>query len=334
MPLRLPDKWVWDFWLARDAQQHHVFYLQAPRSLGGRELRHHNASIGHAVSSDLRRLARPPRRAPPGARGQLGRPRHLDRQRDRARRPLAHALHRHQPQRTRADPAHRARRLGRPRPLDEAPGEPGPRGRRPLVRAARPDPLARPVLARPVAVRRPGSTARFHVPDHRAVPRRRADGAGVVAHARSRRPRRLGGPAAAHPAGRLRPGRVPAARPLDGRYRILFSCLGRRPLGGAQRNGSGRRRHRHVRLLRATSSTVPIRRARRRSPHPTALGPLYAGKLVESESASWAFMAFRGAGDRDFVGELTDPLPLQIDDARRLRLAVDAPHPSSRLGAR
>src|SRR3954465_15185691 len=53
MPLCLPDKWVWDFWFARDAQ-HHVFYLQAPRSLRRSELRHHNASIGHSVSSDLR----------------------------------------------------------------------------------------------------------------------------------------------------------------------------------------------------------------------------------------------------------------------------------------
>src|SRR5438477_10851503 len=53
MALRLPDKWVWDFWLARDTR-HHVFYLQAPRSLGRSELRHHSASIGHAVSRDLR----------------------------------------------------------------------------------------------------------------------------------------------------------------------------------------------------------------------------------------------------------------------------------------
>ena len=45
------------------------------------------------------------------------------------------------------------------------------------------------------------------------------------------------------------------------------------------------------------------------------LGPLYAGKLVEVEPGDWRFMAFRGDGDRDFVGELTDPLPLRIDDA-------------------
>src|SRR3712207_8946841 len=54
MTLRLPDKWVWDFWLVRDGTDYHAFYLQAPRSLGDPELRHLNASIGHAASKDLR----------------------------------------------------------------------------------------------------------------------------------------------------------------------------------------------------------------------------------------------------------------------------------------
>jgi beta-fructofuranosidase len=51
---RLSDRWIWDFWLARDGNDHHVFYLQAPRSLGNPELRHRAATIGHALSSDLR----------------------------------------------------------------------------------------------------------------------------------------------------------------------------------------------------------------------------------------------------------------------------------------
>jgi beta-fructofuranosidase len=54
MALRLPDKWLWDFWLAQDGPDYHVFYLQAPRSLEKPELRHWNVSIGHAVSQDLR----------------------------------------------------------------------------------------------------------------------------------------------------------------------------------------------------------------------------------------------------------------------------------------
>jgi beta-fructofuranosidase len=54
MTLRLADKWIWDFWLAQDGLDYHVFYLQAPRSLGDPDLRHWNVSIGHAVSRDLR----------------------------------------------------------------------------------------------------------------------------------------------------------------------------------------------------------------------------------------------------------------------------------------
>jgi beta-fructofuranosidase len=54
MSLRLPDKWIWDFWLVRAGDEQHIFYLQAPRVLGEPALRHRNASIGHAVSRDLR----------------------------------------------------------------------------------------------------------------------------------------------------------------------------------------------------------------------------------------------------------------------------------------
>ena len=54
MTLHLEDRWIWDFWLAVDGSDHHVFYLQAPRALGDPELRHRNATIGHAVSRDLR----------------------------------------------------------------------------------------------------------------------------------------------------------------------------------------------------------------------------------------------------------------------------------------
>ncbi len=52
--LQLADKWVWDFWLARDGDDFHMFFLQADKSLGDPELRHWNVSIGHALSRDLR----------------------------------------------------------------------------------------------------------------------------------------------------------------------------------------------------------------------------------------------------------------------------------------
>lgn len=48
----LADDWVWDFWTAVDGPDLHLFFLKAPRSLGDPELRHRNASVGHAVSRD------------------------------------------------------------------------------------------------------------------------------------------------------------------------------------------------------------------------------------------------------------------------------------------
>ena len=53
MGLRIEDKWVWDFWLTTDEDRYHVFYLQAPRSLVDPDLRHVNATVGHAISEDL-----------------------------------------------------------------------------------------------------------------------------------------------------------------------------------------------------------------------------------------------------------------------------------------
>lgn len=54
MALHLSAKWLWDFWFAQDGSDYHIFYLQASRSLLKEELRHWNVSIGHAVSQDLR----------------------------------------------------------------------------------------------------------------------------------------------------------------------------------------------------------------------------------------------------------------------------------------
>jgi beta-fructofuranosidase len=69
---RSETHWRWDFWFAPedppedDTEDHtgdgpgaargrvHLFYLFAPKSLGDPELRHVNARVGHAVSTDLR----------------------------------------------------------------------------------------------------------------------------------------------------------------------------------------------------------------------------------------------------------------------------------------
>lgn len=53
MAFNRPDYWVWDFWFADDGERFHLFYLHAPKSLGHPDLRHRNARIGHATSTDL-----------------------------------------------------------------------------------------------------------------------------------------------------------------------------------------------------------------------------------------------------------------------------------------
>jgi beta-fructofuranosidase len=51
--LRLTDFWVWDSWIADDGDLYHLFFLQAPRSLGDYARRHIHARVGHATSRDL-----------------------------------------------------------------------------------------------------------------------------------------------------------------------------------------------------------------------------------------------------------------------------------------
>lgn len=52
--LNLANAWTWDFWLARQGDTYHLFFLQASRALGDPDRRHYRASVGHATSTDLR----------------------------------------------------------------------------------------------------------------------------------------------------------------------------------------------------------------------------------------------------------------------------------------
>lgn len=53
MTLALDDKWVWDSWYVHDGEQWHGYFLQADKSLIDPRRRHRNVSVGHAVSRDL-----------------------------------------------------------------------------------------------------------------------------------------------------------------------------------------------------------------------------------------------------------------------------------------
>lgn len=51
--LHVPDRWIWDSWIADDGADYHLYFLHAPSTLGDPSLRHAWARIGHAVSPDL-----------------------------------------------------------------------------------------------------------------------------------------------------------------------------------------------------------------------------------------------------------------------------------------
>lgn len=54
MALRLADRWIWDSWYVWDGDICHAFYLCASRGLGDSNRRHRYTNIGHASSKDLK----------------------------------------------------------------------------------------------------------------------------------------------------------------------------------------------------------------------------------------------------------------------------------------
>jgi glycosyl hydrolase family 32 len=51
--LRIPGEWIWDSWVADDGERYHLFFLRAPATPEDPPRRHTNATIGHAVSTNL-----------------------------------------------------------------------------------------------------------------------------------------------------------------------------------------------------------------------------------------------------------------------------------------
>ena len=69
MSLRLESDWMWDFWHAREASRHQLVVLRAPRTSDDPDRRHLAATMGHAVSDDLTTwelLPQPIHRGEPG----------------------------------------------------------------------------------------------------------------------------------------------------------------------------------------------------------------------------------------------------------------------------
>jgi beta-fructofuranosidase len=321
--LRLPDKWVWDFWLARDGAQHHIFYLQAPRALGQPALRHQNASIGHAISSDLHSWRVLPDALHPGREG------------------------------TWDDLATWTGSVidydGRWYMLYTGINR-GERGLIQRIGLARSDDLvhwekyaANPVLEadarwyelldlkrwrdqswRDPWVFRDPADGSFHALITARSPLGRADGAGVVAHARSGDLVEWEVLQPLTEQGEFAQVEVPQLVRLNGRYELLVSCLAEdhsrqrlERIGSPGRTGTF--------AFTAEDLFGPYSPPDGPLAAPDGpLGTLYAGKLIETDADGWRFMAFRGGSDGDFLGELTDALPAHNDAHGRIVVAYPA----------
>jgi beta-fructofuranosidase len=316
MPLRLPDKWVWDFWLARSDGAHHVFYLQAPRLLGDTSLRHHHASIGHAVSTDLRQW-RPVGDAvlpgPPGSWDDLATWTGSVIEHDDRWHMLYTGINRSE--------GGLIQRVGlavsddllhwRKHPANPVLESDGRWYEQLDLERWRDQSWRDPWLYRDGA-------GRFNVLLTARSRDGEPDGAGVVARAVSTdlvdwqvRP-----PLTA--CGDFAQVECPQLVELDGRRVILFSCL-------AEDHSAARRERLGVGGVTGTFTYVSnepdeafVAGASPVVAPDSSEGPLYAGKLVD-DAGNWAFMGFRGAGDRDFVGELSDPIRVRLDPDGSLR---------------
>lgn len=322
MALRLPDKWIWDFWLARTGDEHHIYYLQAPRELGDPELRHHNASIGHAVSRDLRTWRVLPDALHPGPDGSwddLATWTGSVIEHDGRWYMLYTGIKRSEQGLVQRIGLAVSDDLGH---WDKHPANPV------LEADARWYELLDRKRWRDQSWRDPWL---FRDPDgsfHALITARSCagtpDGAGVVAHARSLDLVRWEVLPPVTTGGEFAQVEAPQLVRLSGRYQILVSCLAED--------------HSRARLERlgvpGQTGTFSLSADRLLGPYSSPEGPLaapdgplgtlYAGKLVEESPGTWSFMAFRGGEDDDFLGELTDPLRVRENTDGRLVVSYPA----------
>lgn len=321
MALRLPDKWVWDFWLARRDGEHHIFYLQAPRSLGDPELRHHNASVGHAVSGDLESWTVLPDALRPGSHGEwdgLATWTGSVIEHDGRWYMLYTGI-------SQADGG-LIQRIGlavsddlmvwrkHPRnPVLEADG----RWYELLDLASWRDQSWRD----PWLFRDPRDGA-FHALITARATTDAADSRGVIGHARSRDLVHWEVLAPITAPGEFAQVEVPQLVQLYGRHHILFSA-----------QAEDHSRQRFNRLGPGQGGTFTFSASTPVGPYKASaapvvpcdgpLGTMYAGKLIEAKPGDWRFLAFCMDRGGAFIGELTDPLPVGQNGNGDIEIGTD-----------
>jgi beta-fructofuranosidase len=321
--LRLPDAWAWDFWLADNGHEYHLFFLRASRALRDPDRRHHRAAVGHAVSTDLRTWTLLPDALAAG-----DAPAFDDLATWTGSVPLA------------PDGVWHMYYTGVSGTGDAAVQRIGLATSEDLVRweKQRDFPL---VTADSRWYERlgdtswPGETWRdpwvFADPGgdgwHMLITARAqhgpVDDRGVIGHARScdlvhwEAQPPLSSPGAGF--GQLE---VPQVEEVDGRAVLLFSCL-RGQLSAAHRRNAGTGG-----VWAAASDRLlgPYDVARAR---PLTDDSLYSGRLVKDRNGDWVLLAFHNQGPHGFVGAVSDPIPVRWSTDGRLetvRRGAEAEH--------
>jgi beta-fructofuranosidase len=308
MVLRLPDDWVWDSWLADDGEVFHLFFLKARRALGDPDLRHGAATVGHAVSTDLRQWElRPDALVPASATAWddraiwTGSVAEGD---DGVWRLYYTAL-------STVDGDVNGQRLGLAEsddlqtwhrvgalPLLEA----DPR----WYRTVGPGHRTSETWRDPFVFRDPGGDGW-----HMLITARAADGPplgdAVLGHARSHDMRTWEtGPPLTEPAG-FGHYEVPQVEVVDGQPVLVFSCLAHDMIA-ARRPAQP-----DVGTWSVLGETVlgPWDMATAR---PFDEPSLYAARLVRSRDDGWVVLGFRDLDGGVFQGEIVDPIPVGLDD--------------------
>jgi beta-fructofuranosidase len=323
MPLKLTDKWVWDFWLARDGSDYHMFYLQAPNTLGHENQRHWNVSIGHAVSHDLRRWQILPDALRPSDPSES--PEAFDSYTTWTGSVMKHAglWYMFYTGGKRSENG-LIQRVGLATSSDLMTWQKHPDN--PVLEA---DPAIYELFDTndvwPDQAWRDPYVFEYEGKFHAFVTARVKDGApdarGVVGHATSHDLLHWQVKKPVTEAGEFGQLEVPQVVKIGATYYLLF-CLGDGQFSEA-RKARGVKRETGTHYMVANNPLGPYRLLEDDFLVGDESGSLYAGRLVQDNEGSWHFMAFRNVtASGQFLGEITDPMPVRVEEDGRLRVTV------------
>jgi len=303
--LRLDDRWVWDWWLADTGTEYHLFFLNAPRSLGEQAERHRHATIGRAVSSDLREWRLLPDALVPGPAGSW------DDGATWTGSTIEHdgTWYTFYTGVSLAEPD--VQRIG----LATSPdlGAWTKHGSNPLIEL---DSRWYETLDQhawrdqtwrdPWVFADPGSDG-FHALITARVKEGQPDARGVIGHARSADLLEWEVRAPLSKPGDFGHLEVPQVEEVDGIPVLLFSCAAA-DIGAARR---GRRSDEHTGTFIATGESLlgpwDIAGAR-----VIPVPDLYSARIVRDRTGEWQVLGFLDGAERgEFIGELSDPFPLK-----------------------